>query len=43
MSDGYGRCLEVGPGKVLSGLWKGVSQDISCVLAGTLDQIQEIR
>ena len=39
LADGYGRCVETGPGKVLCGLWKSVSQDIPCLPAGTLEEI----
>lgn len=35
---GYGRCLEAGPGNVLSGLWKAASKEIPCAQAGNLEQ-----
>jgi len=38
-ADGYEEFLEVGPGKVLSGLWKRFTREKKCVLAGTLEQI----
>ncbi len=34
--------MEVGPGKVLTGLWGSVSKEISCRPVGTLDQIEEL-
>ncbi|RKX90836.1 MAG: malonyl CoA-ACP transacylase [Spirochaetes bacterium] len=30
VSDGFEACIEVGPGKVLSGLWKNIKSDITC-------------
>ncbi len=33
IEDGYESCIECGPGKVLSGLWKRVSSDIPCSTA----------
>ncbi len=29
-ADGFEACIEVGPGKVLTGLWKNVKTDITC-------------
>jgi [acyl-carrier-protein] S-malonyltransferase len=42
VSDGVGRCLEMGPGTVLANLWKAVNKDIPCLPMGTLDQIVAI-
>ena len=36
------RCLEVGPGKVLAGLWKAVSREIPCLPAGTYSNIKGV-
>ncbi len=30
VSDGFEACIEVGPGKVLTGLWKNIKSDITC-------------
>jgi [acyl-carrier-protein] S-malonyltransferase len=42
LADGFARCFEVGPGKVLSGLWKSVGGDIVCQPAGTFEQIESV-
>ena len=42
VEDGFSRCLEAGPGKVLTGLWKYIGGDIPCVPAGTAEQILNI-
>ncbi|MBN2049862.1 MAG: ACP S-malonyltransferase [Spirochaetales bacterium] len=42
LQAGFEQCLEVGPGKVLTGLWKSVSSDIPCLPAGTRDDISSI-
>ncbi|MFW5785743.1 MAG: ACP S-malonyltransferase [bacterium] len=47
LRDGPGRLLEVGPGTVLSGLWKAFAKDrdvadVAVEPAGTLEQIQAI-
>ena len=42
LSDKYDRFLEVGPGKVLTGLWKYVSKDVRCKPAGSLEEIDQI-
>ncbi|MFW5728887.1 MAG: malonyl CoA-ACP transacylase, partial [Spirochaetota bacterium] len=47
LRDGPGRLLEVGPGTVLSGLWKAFAKgrddaDAAVEPAGTLEQIQAI-
>ncbi|MDT8285179.1 MAG: ACP S-malonyltransferase, partial [Thermovirgaceae bacterium] len=33
------QCLETGPGKVLSGLWKKTQASVPCIPAGTMDEI----
>jgi len=35
-------CLEVGPGKVLQGLWRDSGNEKPCYLAGTVDDINKI-
>lgn len=42
LADGYDRILETGPGKILTGLLKNVSKDLSAVPCGTAEQIQEL-
>ncbi len=42
LNDGYGRILETGPGKVLTGLLKSVSKEISCRPCGTIEQIEAV-
>lgn len=42
INDGFQRCIEAGPGMVLSGLWKAFNKDIKCYPAGTLEQIQNL-
>jgi len=37
--DGFGRCVETGPGTVLAGLWKASGSTIPCLAGGTLDAI----
>ena len=39
---GFDRCVEVGPGNVLAGLWKASGSAIPCVSGGTLDAIASI-
>lgn len=39
--QGAARILEVGPGRVLGGLWKAFTKDSKCLSAGTLDAIKE--
>jgi len=39
---GIKACLEVGPGKVLQGLWRDSGNDIPCFAAGTADEILKI-
>ncbi len=38
---GYERYLEVGPGKVLAGIFRGFDGDFRCEAAGTLEAIEE--
>ncbi len=33
---GYDQCFEIGPGKVLTGLWDAINPDIACAPLGTL-------
>jgi len=40
IEHGYKMCLEVGPGSVLTGLWKAVGGDIKCYPAGKLEEIR---
>jgi [acyl-carrier-protein] S-malonyltransferase len=40
--DGYQRCLEVGPGRVLTGLWKAVGGEVPCLPAGKLEDIDAL-
>ena len=42
VADGYERCLEAGPGKVLTGLWKAISAEPGCVTAGTTAEIDAL-
>jgi [acyl-carrier-protein] S-malonyltransferase len=42
LADGNQRCLEVGPGSVLAGLWKSFSKDVPCLPAGKLEEISKI-
>jgi [acyl-carrier-protein] S-malonyltransferase len=42
LADGAQRCLEVGPGSVLAGLWKSFSRDLPCLPAGKLEEIAKI-
>ena len=39
---GIKACLEVGPGKVLQGLWRDSGSDIPCFTAGTVEDISKI-
>ena len=39
---GIKACLEVGPGKVLQGLWRDSGSDIPCFAAGTVEDISKI-
>jgi len=40
--DNFERCLETGPGTVLSGLWKASGSSIPCMEAGTLTALEAI-
>jgi [acyl-carrier-protein] S-malonyltransferase len=42
LADGFQRCLEVGPGSVLAGLWKAFAKDVPCLPAGKQDEIARI-
>ena len=39
LADGFQRCLEVGPGSVLGGLWKSFTRDVPCLPAGKKEEI----
>jgi [acyl-carrier-protein] S-malonyltransferase len=41
-AGGFEACLEVGPGKVLQGLWKDTGSDIPCHAAGTVEDITKL-
>ena len=43
LSAGFDRFLEVGPGKVLSGLWKSYNKEFRCKPAGTVESIGELK
>ncbi len=42
LADGVERFLEVGPGVVLAGLLKAVSENTPCLAAGKIEQINQI-
>jgi [acyl-carrier-protein] S-malonyltransferase len=42
LADGFQRCLEVGPGSVLAGLWKALSGEVPCLAAGKLEEILKV-
>jgi [acyl-carrier-protein] S-malonyltransferase len=42
LADGFQRCLEVGPGTVLGGLWKAFTKDVPCLPAGKQAEIAAI-
>jgi len=42
LADGFQRCLEVGPGSVLTGLWKAFSSEIPCQPVGKLEDIDKL-
>jgi [acyl-carrier-protein] S-malonyltransferase len=42
LADGFERCLEVGPGSVLAGLWRSFSREIPCLAAGKLEDIEKL-
>jgi [acyl-carrier-protein] S-malonyltransferase len=41
-ASGVEACLEVGPGKVLQGLWRDSGSELPCYLAGTVEDISKI-
>jgi [acyl-carrier-protein] S-malonyltransferase len=41
-ASGFEACLEVGPGKVLQGLWKDSGTEIPCYAAGTVEDITKL-
>jgi len=41
-AGGFTACLEVGPGKVLQGLWKDSGSELPCHAAGTVEDIGHI-
>jgi [acyl-carrier-protein] S-malonyltransferase len=41
-ADGFGICVETGPGTVLAGLWKASGSTVPCVAGGTLDALASI-
>jgi len=41
-AGGFSACLEVGPGKVLQGLWKDSGSELPCYAAGTTEDIGKI-
>jgi [acyl-carrier-protein] S-malonyltransferase len=41
-AGGFEACLEVGPGKVLQGLWKDSGSELPCCAAGTVEDIGRI-
>jgi [acyl-carrier-protein] S-malonyltransferase len=42
VASGFERCVEVGPGGVLAGLWKTSGAAIPCLAGGTLDAVASI-
>lgn len=42
LTEGFDSCIEVGPGKVLTGFWKSASKEISCLQTGTLEETDKI-
>jgi len=42
LNDGYDRLLEVGPGTVLTGLWKSFNKKLRCRPAGKLEEVEQI-
>jgi [acyl-carrier-protein] S-malonyltransferase len=42
LADGFERCLEVGPGSVLAGLWRSFSKEVPCLAAGKLEDIDKL-
>ncbi len=42
VADGFEACVEAGPGKVLTGLWKNIKSDISCSPTDKKDAIDTL-
>jgi [acyl-carrier-protein] S-malonyltransferase len=42
-AGGFEACLEVGPGKVLQGLWKDSGSELPCSAAGTIEDIGKLQ
>jgi [acyl-carrier-protein] S-malonyltransferase len=42
LSEGFDSCIEVGPGKTLTGFWKSASKEVSCLQTGTVEAADEI-
>jgi len=42
-AGGFEACFEVGPGKVLQGLWKDTGSEIPCYSAGTIEDVDNIK
>ena len=42
LEQGVQRFLEVGPGKVLTGLLKGVTKELACTPVGTMEEIDKL-
>jgi [acyl-carrier-protein] S-malonyltransferase len=43
LDDGFDEVYEVGPGKVLTGLWKSFTKSLKCKPAGTLEAIETLQ
>jgi [acyl-carrier-protein] S-malonyltransferase len=41
-AGGFAACLEVGPGKVLQGLWRDSGSELPCCAAGTVEDIGKL-
>jgi len=42
LTEGFDSIAELGPGKVLSGFWKSVSKEISCMITGSVEEADKI-
>ena len=42
VEDGFGRFLETGPGKVLTGLMRGFDSGVTCTPVGTMEQVDAL-
>ena len=42
LADGFEKCIESGPGKVLSGLWKSIGNSTICYPAGKIENINNL-